>query len=229
MRKLNRRAALAVGLGFAGLAALGWTIADAQSDDAPTGTDPLTETEVQAALAEAQGSGHAESTGLGEDDVVLRVERHEEEKAVEDSAPRRADVYVYSYDDDVLTLQVVNVETGRVDRDEVVPNTQLPLVQEEQDRAIELAMDDPEFAQRLATAFRQATGRDLSDVSDDIDVDPIVFRADSNAATPAGARGCGRHRCAQLMLRSTDDFLINLLPVVDLSAGRLVAETGFSS
>jgi hypothetical protein len=229
VRKLNRRAALAVGLGFAGLAALGWTIADAQSDDAPAGTDPLTETEVQAALAEAQGSGQAESTGLGDDDVVLRVERHEEEKAVEDSAPRRADVYVYSYDDDVLTWQVVNVETGRVDRDEVVPNTQLPLVEEERDRALQLAMDNPEFAQRLATAYRQATGRDLQDPATEVEADPIVFLADSNGATTGAARNCGRHRCAQLMLQSSDDFLINLLPVVDLSAGRVVSQTGFFS
>jgi len=227
--KLNRRAALAVGLGFAGIAALGVTIADAQSDDTPQGTDPLTETEVQAALAEAQGSGQPESGGLGDDDVVLRIERHEEEKAVEDSAPRRADVFVYSYDDDVLTWTLVNVDTGAVDDSAVVPDTQLPLVEEERDRALQLAMDDPAFADRLATAFRQATGRDLEDVATDVQVDPIIFRADANAATSGAARQCGAHRCAQLMLQSTDDFLIDLLPVVDLSAGRLVSQTGFFS
>jgi hypothetical protein len=229
VRKLNRRSAAAVVLGFAGLAALGWTIADAQTDDAPRGTDPLTEAEVQAALAEAQGSGQAEGSGLGQDDVVLRIERHEEDKAVEDSAPRRADVFIYSYDDDILTWQLVNVETGNVDDAEVVPDTQLPLVAEERDRVVEIAMANPAFEQRLATAFRQATGRDLGDVSTDVIVDPIVFRADSNAETTGAARQCGRHRCAQLMLRSSDDFLINLLPVIDLSAGRVASQTGFFS
>jgi hypothetical protein len=229
VRTLNRRAAVAVVLGIAGLAALGWTIADAQSDDSPHGTDPLTESEVEDALAQAQGSGPGESTGLGDDDVVLRVERHEEEKAVEDSAPRRADVFVYSYDDDVLTWQVVNVETGRVDQDSVVPDTQLPLVDEERDRALEIAMANPQFEQRLATAFRQATGRDLGDVDEDLVVEPIIFRADSNTSTPPAARRCGQHRCAQLMLSSSDEFLIDLLPVIDLTAGRVVSQTGFFS
>jgi hypothetical protein len=31
------------------------------------------------------------------------------------------------------------------------------------------------------------------------------------------------------MLQSSDDYLINLLPVVDLSAGRVVSQTGFFS
>ena len=220
---------MAVGLGFAGLAALGWTIADAQTDDSPHGTDPLTQTEVEAALAEAQGSGPAESTGLGDDDVVLLIERHEEAKAVEDSAPRRADVYVYSYDDDVLTWQLVNVETGAVDDSATVPDTQLPLVDEERDRVVEIAMENPQFEQRLATAFRQATGRDLGDVATDVIVDPIIFRADANAETTGAARQCGRHRCAQLMLRSNDDLLIDLLPVIDLSTGRVASLTGFFS
>jgi hypothetical protein len=227
--KLNRHAALAVGLGFAAIAALGVTFADAQSDDTPQGTDPLTETEIQVALTDAQGSGNPESTPLGDDDVVLLTERHEEEKAVEDGAPRRADVYVYSYDDDVLTWTLVNVETGSIDDSAVVPRTQLPLVQEERDRALQLAMDDPRFADRLATAFRQATGRDLQDVATDLEVEPIIFRADANGDTTGAARQCGRHRCAQLMLQSTDDFLIDLLPVIDLSAGRVVSQTGFFS
>jgi hypothetical protein len=229
VRRLNRRVAIAVGLGLAGVAAVGWTIAGAQSDDTPRGTDPLSAEEVETAAAQAQGSGHAESGGLGADDVVLRVERHEEDKAVEDTAPRRADVYVYSYDDDVLTLTVVNVDTGHVDSSATVPNTQLPLIREEQDRAIQLAMDDPSFAQRLSDAYHEATGRALTDVATEVEVEPIVFRADSNAATVGAARQCGRHRCAQLMLQSTDDLLIDLLPVIDLSAGRVVSQTGFFS
>jgi hypothetical protein len=225
---MNRRAALVVGLGFAGIAALGVTIASAQSDDTPRGTDPLSETEVQAALADAQGSNTAESSGLGADDVVLRIERHEEEKAAEDGAPRRADVYVYSYDDDVLTLTVVDVDAGTVDHSEVVPNTQLPLVAEERDRVLDLALADAPFADLLATRFRQATGRDLADPATDVEAVPIIFRSDANPGTVGPARACGVHRCAQLMLQSSDDLLIDLLPVVDLSTGRLVSQGFFS-
>ncbi len=230
MPHLNRRSWLAVTVGIVGLVALGVTIAGAQTDDERTGTDPLGPTEEQAALDLAVGSGSTEAGGLGDDDVVLLVERHEEAKADEDDGLRRADVYVYSYDDDVLTWTVVDTATGEVDQSQVVPDTQLPLIQEEADRALEIAMDDPEFAQLLATRYRQATGRDLADPATDLDIQPIVFRSDANPrAAAAGAGACGEHRCAQLMIQSTDDLLVNLLPVVDLSSSQVLTETGFFS
>jgi hypothetical protein len=227
---LTRRAWLAVGLAIAGLAALSVTIAGAQTDDTPRGTDPLSADELTAAGDLAQGSNPGEAAGLGDDDVVLLVERHEEAKADEDEGLRRADVYVYSYDDDVLTWTVVDTATGQVDQSEVVPDTQLPLIQEEEDRALEIALDDPEFAQLVATRYRQATGRDLADPATDLDIQPIVFRSDANPrAAAAGAGDCGEHRCAQLMIQSTDDLLVNLLPVIDLSSGQVLTETGFFS
>ena len=119
MPHLSRRAWLAVLVAIAGLGAAGVAIAGAQGDDTPRGTDPLSDTEEQAALDLARGSGDAESDGLGDDDVVLRVERHEDEK--DDGAEggsRRADVYVYSYDDDTLILTVVDLATGEVDSTE---------------------------------------------------------------------------------------------------------------
>jgi len=227
---LTRRAWLAVGFAIAGLAALSVTIAGAQTDDTPRGTDPLSADELTAAGDLAQGSNPGEAAGLGDDDVVLLVERHEEAKADEDEGLRRADVYVYSYDDDVLTWTVVDAATGQVDQSQVVPDTQLPLIQEEEDRALEIALDDPEFAQLLATRYRQATGRDLADPATDLDIQPIVFRSDANPrAAAAGAGDCGEHRCAQLMIQSTDDLLVNLLPVIDLSSGQVLTETGFFS
>ena len=230
MPHLTRRAWLAVGLAIAGLAALSVTIAGAQTDDTPRGTDPLSADELTAASDRAQGSNPGEAAGLGDDDVVLLVERHEEAKADEDDGLRRADVYVYSYDDDVLTWTVVDTATGQVDQSQVVPDTQLPLIQEEEDRALEIALADPDFAQLLATRYRQATGRDLVDPATDLDIQPIVFRSDANPrAAAAGAGACGEHRCAQLMIQSTDDLLVNLLPVIDLSSGQVLTETGFFS
>jgi hypothetical protein len=220
---------LAVGLGVVVLAGLGVTIAGAQSDDTPRGTDPLSTAETDAAAELARGSNPGESVGLGDDDVVLMVERHEEAKAEADDAPRRADVYTYSYDDDVLTWTLVNTETGEVEDEAVVPDTQLPLVEEEADRALELALADDDLSTLLATRYRQATGQDLTDAETELVVDPIVFRADANPAVTGRARSCGQHRCAQLMIRTADDLLVNLLPIIDLSADRVVSRTGFFS
>jgi hypothetical protein len=216
---------LAVLVAIAGLGAAGVAIAGAQGDDTPRGTDPLSDSEEQAALDLARGSGDTESTGLGDDDVVLRVERHEDEKDNPDS--RRADVYVYSYDDDTLILTVVDLATGEVDSSEDLTGAQLPLLPEEGDHALELATADADFEQLLATRYRQATGRDLTDPATDLVIDPIIFRADEGPNVTGPAAACGRHRCAQLMIRTTDDLLVNLLPIVDLSTERLVSERGW--
>jgi hypothetical protein len=218
---------VAVLLAVAGLAAVGVTIAGAQGDQTPRGTDPLSETEEQAALDLARGSGPAESTEVGPDDVVLRVERREQDKA--DGDVRQADVFVYSYDDDKLIVTTVDLASGDVVDTEQLTRTQLPLVPEEADHALELALADSQFQQLLATRFRQATGRDLADPATDLEIQPIIFRADANPTATGGARACGRHRCAQLMIQSTDDFLVDLLPIVDLSAERLVSREGFFS
>ncbi len=227
MPHLTRRAWLGVALVVAGIAALGVTIAGAQTDDTARGTDPLSIEETETALGLARGSNPGESVGVGEDDVVLLVERHEEDKAAENDGRRRADVYVYSYDDDVLTLSVVDVVSGEVDQSRAIRNTQLPLVAEEAERAASVAFDDAPLQAELATAYRQATGRDLVDPATDLILRPIVFRADANPDTAGAATACGRHRCAQLLIQSTDDLLVDLLPIVDLSTGRVVSRTGF--
>lgn len=229
MPHLTRRGWLAVGLVVAGLAALGVTIAGAQTDDAVRGTDPLSADETETALGLARGSNPGEAIGLGDDDLVLLIERHEEEKSVEEDGRRRADVYVYSYDDDVLTLSVVDVATGEVDQSRVVPDTQLPLIAEEAERAMAIALADPELERFLATAYRQATGRDLVDPATELVAQPIVFLADSRPGSGPLAAACGRHRCAQLLLRTSDDLLVDLLPIVDLSSEQVVSRTGFFS
>jgi hypothetical protein len=216
---------LAVLVAIAALGAAGVAIAGAQGDDTPRGTDPLSDTEEQAALDLARGSGDTESDGLGDDDVVLRVERHEEDKGDADS--RRADVYVYSYDDDTLVLTVVDLATGEVDSSEDMTGAQLPLLPEEGEHALELATADPEFEQLLATRYRQATGRDLTDPATELEIDPIIFRAEESGSVTGPAAACGQHRCAQLMIRTTDDLLVNLLPIVDLSTEQLVSQQGF--
>ncbi len=226
MPHLTRRAWLLVGLGVAGLTALGVTIAGAQTDGTPRGTDPLSTDESQVALDLARGSNPGEATGVGTDDVVLLVERHDEPKNAAADGRRRADVYVYSYDDDVLTLSIIDVASGTVERSTVLADTQLPLVPEEGERALELALADAEFRPLLATAYRQATGQDLTDPTTELLVQPIVFLGDSIPGSGRQASACGRHRCAQLFIRTTDDLLVEVLPVVDLSTEQVISDTG---
>jgi hypothetical protein len=212
---------------MAGLTALGVAIAGAQGDETARGTDPLSATELEAAAALARGSNPGEAAGLGDDDVVLLVERHEEPKDAADGL-RRADVFVYSYDDDVLTHNLVDLASDEVLQSRPITGEQLPLVEEEEARALEIALADADFEQLLATRFRQGTGRDLVDPATDLKIDAMVFSAATNPAAARGAAArCGEHRCAQLLIRSSDDLLVNLLPVVDLSADRLVSREGF--
>lgn len=230
MPHLSNRTWIGLAVAAVLLAAAGVTVAGAQGDDTPRGTDPLSEAEEEVARSLARGSGVTESSGggLGDDDVILLVERHEEEKTADDSL-RRADVYVYSYDDDVLTLTIVDTATGEVDASTVLRDTQLPLTPDEGARALEIALAAPGFEEALATAFRQSAGRDLVDPLTELDIQPIVFRADANPDSPRSVAQCGRHRCAQLLIETPDSILVNLLPIVDLSAGRLASTTGFFS
>ena len=229
MPHLTRSARLALGLGIAALAGLGVTIAGAQSDETPRGTDPLAATELEVATDLARASGATESDrGLGDDDIILLVERHEADKAEEDG-PRRADVYVYSYDDDVLTHTVVDVDAGTVESSTALTDAQLPLVAEEAERALDLALADPEAERLLATAYRQAAGRDLTDPATELEIQPIVFRADSRPGAGRAVAACGRHRCAQLMIQTSDHLLVEAMPIVDLSDERVISDTGVFS
>ena len=228
MPHLTGRAWLAGLLAIAGLVALGVTIAGAQGDDTPVGTDPLSTEETEVATGLALGSNPGEATGLGPDDVVLLVERHEELKRDQDDGRRRADVYVYSYDDDVLTQSVVDVASSEVVSSVEMTDTQLPLAEEERPRLDEVMAADTELQRILATEYRQVAGEDLTDPAAQLVIQPIVFRGDSSpgtAGTPAAR--CGVHRCFQLLIETSEDLVVDLLPIVDLSAERVVSREGF--
>jgi hypothetical protein len=236
------------------VAGLGAAFAGAQSGEPRSGTDPLSPTEQQEAIAAAGFAGETgaddESTGgdsatddstggdggesggagetIGTDDVVvLLVERHEEGKGPGADDLRRADVYTYDYGTDTLTISVVDLATFEVDNSQTVTGTQLPLIEAETDLALELALADDEVAELLGDEYAEATGATLTDPVNQLIIQPIVFLASSNpnAATGAAA-GCGDQRCAQLLIRTTDHLLIDLLPIIDLSSQRVVSDDG---
>lgn len=236
---MRRRAGwITAGLGVAALAVAAYSsgFAGAQGDASRRGTDPLSPEEAVAAVTaadippasaepEAAGPEALGANGLPER-LVLLVERHLEDKGA-DLDLRRADVYEYSYPDDTLTVSVVDLADGRVDRTDSVQGTQLPLVEVESQRALELLLADPAFAERLAAEYQRVMGRPLGDPEADLDVQPIVFKADAVPTVATGrAAECGVHRCAQFLIQTTDHALINLFPLVDLSAGVVLTADG---
>ena len=218
-----------------GVAAAGSTFAGAQGDDTRRGTDPLSTDEVQAALVDSgvpADSAPPDSSGpewLGPNGLperlVLRVERNVEDKGTSDL--RRADVYEYSYADDTLTTSVVDLSDGSVDDRQTIQGDQLPLVDLESQRSLELLFADAAFEERLAAEYLRATGSALADPAADLIVEPIVFLAE---AVPTVAQGeaaqCGVHRCAQFLIQTTDHVLVNLFPLVDLSDGVVLTADG---
>jgi len=219
--------AVAVGLG---LAAVGSTLAGAQGDDTRRGTDSLSADEVAAAIddsgAPPEGGAEAQGPNGLPERLVLLVERHIEDKDA-DATLRRADVYEYDYADDTLTTTLIDLADGEVDEAVTGQGDQLPLVEVEAQRALELLFADEAFAARLADEFQAATGRPLGDPDADLDVQPIVFRADAvPTAASSAAADCGIARCAQFMIQTTDNVLINLLPLVNLSDAVVVSIEG---
>lgn len=234
-RTRMRWAGGALALAAAGALALGSAVAGAQRDDARRGTDPLSADEIRAATDEARPaaaeSSEVEALGANglPERLVLLVERHQEDKGDATSDLRRADVYEYSYVDDTLTVSVVDLADGSVATTDTSQGTQLPLVPVEVDRARELLFADEAFLEALASEYSAATGRTLGDPSRDLDIQPIVFRADAIPTMAQGpARECGVARCAQFLIQSTDHFLIDLFPLVNLSDGALISADGTS-
>lgn len=222
---MGRRSLLVAAGVAAALAVASATFAGAQDDTTRRGTDPLSDAEVQAARSAVPDASGSESQGTNglPDRVVLLVERHLEDKGAADDR-RRADVYEYDYTTDTLTVSVVDLDDGSVERSEPVQGTQLPLVEAEAQRALDLLFADGDFTARLTAELAALTGSAAPDPRAALDAQPIVFRADAVPAVAGGAAtACGIHRCAQFLLQTTDHLLVDLFPVVDLSTGVILS------
>jgi hypothetical protein len=197
---------------------------------ARSGYDPLAPEEQERARTLAgQRPEFANALNASSRSEQLLIERHVESKADMQSGngPRRADVYTYLYDSDTLLLAVVNLTSGRVSRVEMVQNVQLPLTQNETDRAIELLLADPTVQAEIAAQYQSITGEALTDAERQLKLDALIYRADSMPDANPGAAACGLHRCAQFLIATQNDVVINLLPIVDLSAGGVVSAGQF--
>ncbi len=159
---------------------------------------------------------------------LLLVERRPGEKG---HSNRRANVYIYDYDADKLIHLVVNARSGKVVHRSALTDVQLPLIDEEIQRATNLVFSDPNTRSRLEQEFLSATGKHLQDISQ------IHFKAFSFTADTVDSRDladsarsitrCGRSRCTQILMYTADKVVLDVSPIVDLSGNTvLTASSG---
>lgn len=194
---------------------------------APTGYDPLTTQELTAMTQAALGAP-AVRAATADDGVappeVLLVERHDAGKAAygKGSWLRQGDVYLYDYATDTLMQTTVDVQSGHVITVERMQGVQLPLTAQEEQRALALVEADAPLWTALAARYQRITGETLTAVTQ-LQVKVSVFHADvMPERVNAAAQACGQHRCAQVLLFTTEKTLLELTPLVDLSQGQVV-------
>lgn len=226
-----RLLALAIAVGLTFTATLAWAApALSQLQVSRTGYDPLSpeEQERSRTLASQRAEFANALNGASRSELLL-IERHEESKTDMRNGnwPRRADVYTYLYDSDTLLLAVVNLTSGQVSSVQTMQNVQLPLTQNETDRAIQLLLADATLMADIAGQYQTITGAGLTQPQTQLKLNALIYRADAMPNANRGAAACGLHRCAQFLIATDNDIVINLLPIVDLSLEAVVSAGPF--
>jgi hypothetical protein len=188
--------------------------------DSGTGYDPLTEHELERVRQEALADPAAADSlsGVTRQELLL-VERHQEEKSVYETGrwDRRADIYIYNYDSDTLLHIIHNLSAGRIDSIESSQNVQLPLTENEVNRAVAIAFNDPQLRPLLDEQYARITGEALT-TPEQVEIKAFVFYANALPDMELGAAAsCGLNRCAQLLLFTRESLTFELLPVINLS------------
>ncbi|MFI5937456.1 hypothetical protein [Actinoplanes sp. NPDC051494] len=182
---------------------------------AGTGVDPLTGDEVGRARAVALTPQLARQA---RDVTGAAGPEYLSAQLTEESAVRGADVYFYDYKTDKLVKQVVDLGAGKVTGSYAAPGMQLPAADREVASALDLLLAHPLSAE-LKTAYRSATGRDLTGKAD------LSVTAHLYQARPAdtGTKQCGKHRCLQLVVQTAEGTFIDVNDIVIDLSGRTVA------
>ena len=226
-----RLMALGIVVGLTLTATMAWAAPGVIQLQTPrTGYDPLSPQEqARARTLAGQRADFANAVNTASRSELLLIERHAESKTDMRSGnwPRRADVYTYLYDSDTLMLAVVNLTSGQVHSVETMKNVQLPLTQNETDHAIQLLLADTTLMANIATQYQTITGTALTQPETQLKLNALIYRADAMPNANPGAAACGLHRCAQLLLATQSDVVINLLPIVDLSLETVVSAGPF--
>lgn len=139
------------------------------------------------------------------------------------SAPRRAEVTFYDYEDDTLVTRTVNLDTGKVEATDSGRGVQPPLSRAENTEAAALLIADP-LGAGLRADYQDATGKKLTS-PEQLQLSSMVYRA-VPGAQPAAFDQCGIHRCARLLLKVKNGPWIDTRSlVIDLSTRKVAALT----
>src|SRR5574341_2201387 len=98
----------------------------------------------------------------------------------------------------------------------------MPITQNETDRAIQLLVADAAVFAEISAQYQAITGEALTRPEEQLKLTALIYRADAMPDSNPGAAACGLHRCAQFLIATPSDVVINLLPIVDLSIEALV-------
>ncbi len=191
------------------------------------GYDPLTANEAERALTLALGKQEQEGVYRNERAIqpleILSVERYDAPKGSQSagSTSRQGDVYLYEYATDTLIHSIIDVESGAV-REERLRGVQLPLTVREKARALQIIRGDADLWSALAERYRLITGETLT-ATEQLQTKVSLFLGESMPdQVNAAAQQCGQHRCAQVLLFTVDHTLLEALPIVDLSRGKVI-------
>ncbi len=151
---------------------------------------------------------------------LLLVERHMLDKGMPASnGVRIADVYTYNYQSDTLKYSVINLLSGQVLQSESKQNVQLPLTENEINRARSIASEDPALQAQLESEYLTITGQPLQSLNQLV-VKAFIFLSSSMPdVVNTASESCGLHRCARLVMHTANRIALETSPIIDLSSG----------
>ncbi len=192
--------------------------------------DPLSITEINKALSLSQPvagksvAARSAKPALKAKELLL-VERHQQKNAPK--GQRLADVFTYDYGTDELIESLVDLNTNAVISTTRKQYVQLPLTENEVNRAKQIIFDDENERRILENEYQRITGR-LFTTTDELNIKAFTFTKDSlpNRVNEA-SKLCGLQRCAQMMLYTGENIVFEVSPIVNLSKGVVTQRIGF--
>ncbi|MFE5791872.1 Tat pathway signal sequence domain protein [Streptomyces sp. NPDC056503] len=215
----------AEGTGGRGAAALApATVAPAAAEgDKGTGTDPLTDAELERArtLAFGPADGAARQDVDGDRGRPQHLGTELADPAPGREAARRAQVRFYDYARDELVTRTVDLATGKVEATSARRGVQPSAHPEELRAALGLILASP-LGQGVKEDYRDATGTELRS-ADQLWFNGDVYRTHREKNVPEALSRCGEHRCVRLVTKVRNGAWIDTRNlIVDLSARNVV-------
>jgi Cu2+-containing amine oxidase len=194
--------------------------------------DPLSAAEINKALSLAQSSTKikAARSAVSKNAVkqakeLLLIERHQQKNAPK--GQRLADIFTYDYETDELIESRVDLNTNEVISTSRKQYVQLPLTENEVNRAKQIIFEDEDERRILENEYQRITSRPFT-TTDELNIKAFTFTKDSlpNRVNEA-SKLCGLHRCAQMMLYTGENIVFEVSPIVNLSKGVVTQRIGF--